>query len=391
MKKMVRSTLLIGFLIGLLMLFPSMVLADSGPTIIQPNGGETLYIGEEYTLLYEGYQTANFDVTLYSSVEGEFSINLGTATGGSFTFTVPDIVSSTARIRISGIVGSTTGAWGMIFPVFGSDSSDADFNIMHKGLIIQPIDPIIVIPFATAPTNLEIASSEIGSVNLSWTDNASSEAGFKIYRRSASSLFWVEIDTVGANVTTYSDNDALVFGATYYYRVAAYNIFGTSTYTNEVFHTVPELVVLPEPDPDPDPDPTPDPVTIRLQIGQMTHTVNGVVKNMDVAPVIIEGRTLLPVRYIAEPLGAGIGWVGGTESKASVSLGGTYLEMWIGNQMARINGIPTPIDAYNSNVAPLTLPPGRTMLPLRFIAEALGCEVNWNAIDQSVEVIYPAP
>lgn len=74
-----------------------------------------------------------------------------------------------------------------------------------------------------------------------------------------------------------------------------------------------------------------------------------------------------------------------------MTLEGTFLELWIDNPTAKINGVDTPIDAYNSEVTPIIVPPGRTMLPLRFIVEALGCQVNYYATEQSIEVIYPAP
>lgn len=148
-------------------------------------------------------------------------------------------------------------------------------------------------------------------------------------------------------------------------------------------------------DPD-DPAPLPPepeevtPVTIDLKIGEMTYQVNGVDHEMDVAPKIIEGRTVLPVRYIADPLGADVSWVV-EERKAIVSRGPVYLELWIGNPMVANKGMPLPIDSDNDDVTPIIVPPGRTMLPLRFIAERLGCLVNYDRMDQSIEVVYPIP
>ncbi len=56
---------------------------------------------------------------------------------------------------------------------------------------------------------------------------------------------------------------------------------------------------------------------------------------------------------------------------------------------ARVNGVNTPIDSSNPNVAPIIVPPGRTMLPLRYIAENLGCQVDWNQALQEVKAAYP--
>ena len=71
-----------------------------------------------------------------------------------------------------------------------------------------------------APTNLICSVVSSVQINLSWTDNSDDEVGFKI-ERSTDNVFWNQIATVGANVTTYSDM-GLTPNKTYYYRVRAY-------------------------------------------------------------------------------------------------------------------------------------------------------------------------
>jgi len=44
----------------------------------------------------------------------------------------------------------------------------------------------------------------------------------------------------------------------------------------------------------------------------------------------------------------------------------------------------------STSVTPLIIPPGRTVLPLRFIAENLGSNVEWEPVTREVTVIYPA-
>jgi len=111
---------------------------------------------------------------------------------------------------------------------------------------------------------------------------------------------------------------------------------------------------------------------------------------MDTAPVIKDGRTLLPIRYVAAPLGAEVLWDPDTR-KVTISNNGTKIEMWIGKNTALINGVEKKIDPDNSQVAPVILPPGRTMLPLRFISENLGCQVDWNGDLREAKVTYPKP
>jgi len=139
--------------------------------------------------------------------------------------------------------------------------------------------------------------------------------------------------------------------------------------------------------------PPPPPVQrtiIVLTIDSTRFTVNGEARTLDAAPIIREGRTLLPIRPVAEALGAVVGW-DGVERKASIALGATSLELWIGNPTARVNGQAVPIDPANTKVTPLIVPPGRTMLPLRFVGESLGCLVEWNASTRQVTVTYPTP
>lgn len=111
---------------------------------------------------------------------------------------------------------------------------------------------------------------------------------------------------------------------------------------------------------------------------------------MDTAPVIRENRTLLPIRYIAESIGASVTW-GASDKKATVSLNNKVIELWIGKNSALVNGQYMLIDAGNPDVTPIIIQPGRTMLPLRFISECLGCKVDWDHNKKEITVTYPAP
>lgn len=84
-----------------------------------------------------------------------------------------------------------------------------------------------------APSGLT-GNSPTGSrrVDLSWTDNAGNESGFKIERSADGSTF-TQTGTVAANVRNYQ-NTGLTRGITYWYRVRAYNASGNSAYTNTV-------------------------------------------------------------------------------------------------------------------------------------------------------------
>jgi hypothetical protein len=84
--------------------------------------------------------------------------------------------------------------------------------------------------YPIAPSNLTAAAVSDSQINLTWTDNSNNESGFTI-QRSTDSVSWTPLATTAANATSYSDvglND----GTYYYYRVAATNAAGNSSFTD---------------------------------------------------------------------------------------------------------------------------------------------------------------
>jgi len=128
-------------------------------------------------------------------------------------------------------------------------------------------------------------------------------------------------------------------------------------------------------------------IIIKLQIGNKIMFINETPQEIDIPPQIIEGRTYLPIRWIAEPLGAVVVW-DGKEKKVTVTLKDTVIELWVNKNMAKVNGVNTAIDPNNSKVVPLIIS-GRTMLPIRFIVENLGCQIDWDAQTKTIIIIYP--
>jgi len=125
---------------------------------------------------------------------------------------------------------------------------------------------------------------------------------------------------------------------------------------------------------------------IILQIGNKNFTVNGETKTLDSPPVIKNNRTLLPIRAVVEALGGTVGW-DATERKVTITLSSTTIELWIGKSTAKVNGVNTPIDPTNSKVVPEIIN-SRTMLPLRFVTENLGCTVEWDGTTKTITITY---
>ena len=125
---------------------------------------------------------------------------------------------------------------------------------------------------------------------------------------------------------------------------------------------------------------------VVLTIGQKSMQVNGMPVVMDAAPVIKNGRTLLPIRALIETLGGKIVWNASARS-VDVSLGGRSVSVGIGGSIGYVNGKATPIDATNSKVVPEIIG-NRTYLPLRFIAENLGLDLAWEPVSQTISFTY---
>nr|WP_312038105.1 LamG-like jellyroll fold domain-containing protein [Pelotomaculum terephthalicicum] len=81
-----------------------------------------------------------------------------------------------------------------------------------------------------------------------------------------------------------------------------------------------------------------------------------------------------------EAMGGTMGWTA-SESKVTIGYQGTSIDLWIGQNTARVNGQEKALD-----VAPFVSATGRTMLPLRFVTESLGSQVQWDGATQSITI-----
>lgn len=125
---------------------------------------------------------------------------------------------------------------------------------------------------------------------------------------------------------------------------------------------------------------------IVLTIGEKAASVFGKAAENDVAPKIVNSRTMLPARFIAENLGAKVDW---NEEKQQVTITGKHVKtggnltilLTIGESKAIVNGKEIALDAaaFVEN--------DRTYTPIRFISECLGADVEWFEAMQQVYII----
>ena len=131
---------------------------------------------------------------------------------------------------------------------------------------------------------------------------------------------------------------------------------------------------------------------ITLYPNSPLMTINGIQQEIDpgrgTKPIIIPkwGRTVVPIRAIVETLGGMVEW-DGTERKVTIDFNSTVIELWIDKPQARVNGVMKWIDPNNHDVKPIIIN-SRTMLPLRFVTENLGCKAEWDPATRTITIIY---
>ncbi|MCL6451168.1 MAG: hypothetical protein K6T75_07755 [Acetobacteraceae bacterium] len=132
-------------------------------------------------------------------------------------------------------------------------------------------------------------------------------------------------------------------------------------------------------------------ITLRIGSREMLLTQGGAtsVVPLTAAPVLSEGRLFLPIRPVVEAVGGQIAW-DPTEERVDITGGGRRIALWIGRSTALVNGQEMAIDPLNPGVRPFLPPPGVTLLPLRFVSEALGAGVEWDGATGTAVITYPA-
>ncbi len=124
---------------------------------------------------------------------------------------------------------------------------------------------------------------------------------------------------------------------------------------------------------------------IVLQLGNKLMNVNGEQKEIDpgrdTVPMIIGGRTMIPITAMIQEMGGTVGWEG-TTRKVTISARGKVLEMWLDNKAIKIGGVNAEMD-----VAPV-VKNGRTYVPVSFVANNLNAKISWLNTTKEAVVIF---
>jgi hypothetical protein len=125
---------------------------------------------------------------------------------------------------------------------------------------------------------------------------------------------------------------------------------------------------------------------IVLQIGNEKAFINDEEVVLEAAPYIKNGRTMVPIRFIAESLGAEVGWDDATKS-ITIQKEDITISLKIGSTEAFLE----EEGAIGREKITLEAPPeivnGRTFVPLRFISEAFGATLDWNGDIKEITII----
>ena len=123
---------------------------------------------------------------------------------------------------------------------------------------------------------------------------------------------------------------------------------------------------------------------ITMTTSSNVYKVNGSEYEMDTRPVNLDGRVYVPIRVIGEALGAEVGYKMNPNKtiKVLIDRAGAHIELNTNSNAANINGKTVYMDAE-----PFIDSNNRTLVPIRFIAEAFGCTVDWVQNEAKVIIL----
>jgi hypothetical protein len=125
-------------------------------------------------------------------------------------------------------------------------------------------------------------------------------------------------------------------------------------------------------------------IVMKLQVGNKNALINNETSSLEAAPVIKDGRTMVPLRFIGEAFDAEFTY-DSVFKIIDINFGSDKIKMQIGKNIAFVNGKEIKLD-----VVPYIVN-GRTLVPIRFISETFGAEVVWDGTTKTVTIIYPKP
>jgi len=215
------------------------------------------------------------------------------------------------------------------------------------------------------------ANMNTGNITLEWTvSNPQNIVGYYVFRSTKSGEytnipetdFWIQ----GNSYTDYK----VVPGTTYYYIVRpVLSDRSLGSPSNEVCITSQKIYG-----------------TISMTLGKALMLVNGVWMEIDpgkaTVPVLKNERTMLPIRALIEAMGGKVDYAP-AEKLITIKWNGKTVCLWIGKTSYTVDGVQKTMD-----VAPYISDTNRTMIPMRFVIESLGCSIDWDGDTKTATISY---
>jgi hypothetical protein len=218
---------------------------------------------------------------------------------------------------------------------------------------------------ASPPWNLA-ATSHNNAIKLTWlppqTLGGLTLTGYYVFRATAPGGYnWNSPLHDFATKDCYYLDQTAQAGRTYYYVVKAFFTNNDSTTpSNEVSCTVGQAGVV-------------------ITVDCPTAYVNGVPVTLEAPPTLVNGRVLVPFRFLADALKASITWEEATQ-RVQATFGGVTVVLTVGVQSAYVNEAMEEIDV------PPQLKNGRVLVPLRFLTEHFGWQAKWDSSSSSATI-----
>jgi large repetitive protein len=191
-----------------------------------------VYNGDSLMLYCNGVLVASNTALSFHSIS--------TTTNGSRIGQINGTIAS--NTTGTGLFSGWIDAFGVYNSAFGADviTSLMNFTYAQSNAMTQALPAI-----PTAPTGLVAqGSSTASSVTIHWTDNATNETSYQVYRSASNNTNYLLLATLPANAVSYKDS-GLFANAAFYYKVRAVNTGGSSAFSNEdSAHTKDNLPVL---------------------------------------------------------------------------------------------------------------------------------------------------
>ncbi|MEG6568773.1 copper amine oxidase N-terminal domain-containing protein [Thermoanaerobacterium thermosaccharolyticum] len=312
----------------------------------------------------------NGQITVQGDYTGDITLTVSGSAGATGTVTVATAkapVTATVSSTPNVIIGQSNQAAGDV--ILTESKSEAVQSSTYNGSSAY-LDVSLPsgVTFASAPT----FTVTKGDLQLDGTVTKVSDSEYKVrVKASSSTPSTIKISNIKLTVdrTVPVGDLKLKIGGT-----ALVENTGDNYYPNN--NTLVEPVVAKVATP----APTNTTANVVFTIGSTSYTVNGTTQTMDVAPYVKNGRTYLPVRYVAQALGVSNDNILYNNGVVTLMKDNTIVQLTIGSNVMVVNGVSITMDT------PAEISNGRTMLPFRWIAQAFGAQVNYDANAKTVTI-----